>query len=244
MTSKSAITFENANVGELTSAGMVSSIYNIDESLTGKFYLVTERPIQEGIKRIIDVALSLTTIIIFSPVLILLIILIKLDSKGPAIFKQARVGLKGKQFYMYKFRSMVEDAEEKFEHVKSLNHTNPIMFKAKKDPRITKVGKFIRRYSLDELPQVFNVLKGEMSLVGPRPPLPRELKNYKHWHYVRFSKMPGLTGLWQVSGRANIKDFDKVVGLDYEYIRNWSLLLDLKIILKTIPVVISGSGAG
>lgn len=244
MTCKSAITFENINVGELSSAGILSSVHNIDDSLTHKFYLVTEKPIQEGIKRIIDIVLSLTTIVIFSPVLILLIILIKLDSKGPAIFKQTRIGLKGKQFHMYKFRSMVEDAEEKFEHVKNLNHTNPIMFKAKKDPRITRIGKFIRRYSLDELPQVFNVLKGEMSLVGPRPPLPRELKNYKHWHYVRFSKAPGLTGLWQVSGRANIKDFDKVVGLDYEYIRNWNLLMDLKIILKTIPVVISGDGAG
>lgn len=237
-------TFENANVGEFISIDRVSSIGSVDELFVNKFYLVTEKPVQESIKRIFDITLSLATIIILCPVLVLLIILIKLDSKGPAIFKQARVGLKGKQFYMYKFRSMVEDAEEKFEHVKDLNHTNPIMFKAKKDPRITKIGKFIRRYSLDELPQVFNVLKGEMSLVGPRPPLPRELKNYKHWHYVRFAKTPGLTGWWQVSGRANIKDFDKVVSLDYEYIRNWNLLFDFKIILKTIPVVISGNGAG
>lgn len=225
-------------------ANTISTLFDIEVPLIKTIYLVKSKPIQLKIKRIIDSILSLIAIIVFSPVFVLLIILIKLDSKGPAIFKQTRIGLKGKQFYMYKFRSMVEDAEEKFEHVKSLNHTNPIMFKAKKDPRITRVGKFIRRYSLDELPQVFNVLKGEMSLVGPRPPLPRELKSYKHWHYVRFSKAPGLTGLWQVSGRANIKDFDKVVGLDYEYIRNWNLLLDLKIILKTIPVVISGDGAG
>ncbi len=205
---------------------------------------VEKKPIQQSIKRIIDITLSLTTIIMLCPVFIALIILIKKDSKGPALFKQTRIGHKGKHFHMYKFRSMVEDAEEKFEQVKGLNHTNPVMFKSKEDPRITKVGQFIRRYSLDELPQVFNILKGEMSLVGPRPPVPRELRNYKQWHHVRFLAPPGLTGLWQVSGRATIKNFDKVVSLDYEYIQNWNLLFDFKIILKTIPVVLSGRGAG
>lgn len=230
-------------IKNLACANTISTLFDVELPLIKKIYSVKGSPIQPKIKRVIDVILSLTSIIVFCPFFLLLIILIKLDSKGPAIFKQLRVGLKGKQFYMYKFRSMVEDAEEKFEQVTDLNYTNSIMFKAKKDPRITKIGKFIRRYSLDELPQVFNVLKGEMSLVGPRPPLPHELKNYKHWHYVRFAKTPGLTGWWQVSGRSNIKDFDKVVSLDYEYIRNWNLLFDLKIILKTIPVVISGNGA-
>jgi len=201
------------------------------------------KPFQWIIKRIMDVILSLMAIFALSPLFLLLIFLIKIDSKGPAVFKQKRVGIDKKEFYMYKFRSMVNDAEEKFEQVKEHNQTNPIMFKASNDPRITKVGKFIRRYSLDELPQLFNILKGEMSLVGPRPPLARELEAYKAWHYVRFETIPGLTGMWQVSGRANIKDFDAVVNLDYKYIKNWNILLDIKIILKTIPVVLNGNGA-
>lgn len=204
---------------------------------------IEDKPFQQAIKRLMDIVLSLTAIILLSPVIILVSILIKLDSKGPAIFKQERVGHKHKRFFMYKFRSMVEDAEEKFEEVKDLNHTNPIMFKSKKDPRITKIGKIIRKSSLDELPQLFNILKGDMTLVGPRPPLPRELVNYEQRHHVKFLKPQGLTGLWQVSGRSTIKDFDKVIDLDYEYIKNWNLLLDIKIILKTIPAVLSAKGA-
>jgi exopolysaccharide biosynthesis polyprenyl glycosylphosphotransferase len=225
---------------------LMLDLKNIDTNklVTQRIVLNKRKPVQLAIKRIIDIVLSLIAIIIAGPIFILLIILIKIDSKGPAIFKQERIGLNQKTFYMYKFRSMVRDAEEKFDQVRCLNHTNPIMFKSHKDPRITKIGKFIRRFSLDELPQLFNVLKGEMSLIGPRPPLPRELKNYKAWHYVKFLMVPGITGLWQVSGRATIKDFDKVINLDYDYIRNWNLLLDFKILLKTIPVVISGRGAG
>jgi len=206
--------------------------------------LINTKPIQLVIKRFMDITLSITAIIALSPLFLLLITLIKRESNGSAIFKQARVGRNGKHFYMYKFRSMVEDAEEKFEQVKGLNNSNLVMFKAKSDPRITKIGKFIRRYSLDELPQLFNVLKGEMSLVGPRPPILHELKHYKQWHHVRFLATPGLTGLWQVSGRATIKDFDQVVTLDYDYIKKWNILLDMKIIFKTVPVVISGVGAG
>lgn len=225
-------------------ANAISTTYTADETVAKYFFLVKNKPIQERMKRAIDITLSLAAIIILSPLWLSLVVLIKMDSKGDAFFKQERVGLKKRPFYMYKFRSMVEDAEEQFENVKSLNHSNPVMFKAKTDPRITRIGKFLRRSSLDELPQLLNVLKGEMSLVGPRPPLPRELPGYKHWHFVRFSKTPGLTGLWQVSGRATIKDFDQVVGLDYKYIKNWNLMQDFKIILKTIPVVISGHGAG
>lgn len=206
-------------------------------------FLVKNKPIQLQIKRLIDITLSLASIVALFPLFALLYVLIKLDSKGPAIYKQERVGLNEKVFYMYKFRSMVTDADEQFEKVKLLNQTNSVMFKAKHDPRITTVGKFIRKYSLDELPQLFNILKGEMTLVGPRPPLPRELKHYSKWHHVKFLGKPGLTGLWQVSGRANIKDFDKVIALDYEYIRNWSLLMDFAIILKTIPVVLAADGA-
>jgi exopolysaccharide biosynthesis polyprenyl glycosylphosphotransferase len=219
-------------------------IYSFNLSIDKLDFIVNEKPFQQFIKRFMDITLSLAAIILLSPLLLLLIIVIKLDSKGPAIFKQERVGYKEKLFDMYKFRSMIEDAEEQFEQVKDLNHTNRIMFKSKKDPRITKVGKFIRKYSLDELPQLFNILKGDMTLVGPRPPLPRELINYEEWHRVKFLRPPGLTGLWQVSGRADIKDFDHVIKLDYEYIKNWTILFDIKIIFKTIPVVISAKGAG
>jgi len=235
------LTCLNANIKTNLNVSINADMNKIIEDLA---IFVEEKPIQQVIKRIIDIVLSLTTIIALLPVFVVLILLIRKDSKGPAIFKQLRVGHKGKKFYMYKFRSMVEDAEEQFGEVKTLNDTNHVMFKAKSDPRITKVGQFIRRYSLDELPQVFNVLKGEMSLVGPRPPVPHELTKYKQWHYVRFLAMPGLTGLWQVSGRATIKDFDKVVSLDFEYIKKWNLLIDIKIMLKTLPVVISGKGAG
>lgn len=204
---------------------------------------IDDKPIQQAIKRLMDIILSLIAIILLSPVLLLVAIAIKFESKGPILFNQERIGHKQKRFNMYKFRSMVVDAEERFEEVKKLNDTNHIMFKSSEDPRITKVGRIIRKYSLDELPQLFNILKGDMTLVGPRPPLPRELVNYEKWHHVKFLKPQGLTGLWQVSGRASIKDFDQVIGLDYEYIKNWNLLLDLKIILKTIPVVISTKGA-
>jgi len=169
--------------------------------------------------------------------------LIKLDSKGPAFFKQERLGQFGKRFYMYKFRSMEQDAEEQLVLLKHQNETNEGMFKIYNDPRITNVGKFIRKYSIDELPQLLNVLKGEMSLVGFRPPLERELKSYKTWHYIRFASRPGLTGIWQTSGRSEIKDFDTVIEMDYRYANNWNLILDFKLLYKTIPVVLSGENA-
>lgn len=218
-------------------------IYESALPIQNQKFLVREKPIQLKIKRFTDIILSLTAICVLAPLFALLYVLIRLDSKGSAIYKQERVGLNEKIFYMYKFRSMVIDADEQFEKVKKMNQTNSIMFKAKHDPRITTIGKFIRKYSLDELPQLFNILKGEMTIVGPRPPLPRELKHYSKWHHVKFLGKPGLTGLWQVSGRANIKNFDKVIALDYEYIRNWNLLMDFAIILKTIPVVLSADGA-
>lgn len=219
-------------------------VYNFSLPFDKLELLIEDKPFQRAIKRFMDIVLSLTAIICLSPLLILISVLIKLDSKGPAIFNQERVGYKQKRFNMYKFRSMVIDAEAQFEKVKSLNTTNSVMFKSDDDPRITKIGKFIRKYSLDELPQLFNILMGDMSIVGPRPPLPRELKNYEKWHYVKFLRPQGLTGLWQVSGRASITDFDQVINLDYEYIKNWNVLLDCKIIAKTVPVVILAKGAG
>lgn len=205
--------------------------------------LVEHKPYQQAIKRAMDIVLSLTAIICLSPVLLLIAILIKLDSKGPIFFEQERIGYREKRFNMLKFRSMVVDAESQFEKVKALNETNHIMFKSKDDPRITRVGKFLRKSSLDELPQLFNILKGDMALVGPRPPLERELVNYEKWHHVKFLRPQGLTGLWQVSGRSEITDFDDVIHLDYQYNKNWNIWFDIKIILKTVPVVLFGKGA-
>ena len=201
------------------------------------------RPVQWSIKRIFDLIASTLGIIMISPILALIAIAIKLDSKGPVFFKQKRVGLYGREFYMYKFRSMVQDAEKEIEAMKCFNETNDVMFKMYEDPRITKIGKIIRKYSLDELPQLFNVIRGEMSLVGPRPPLMSEVENYNAWHYLKFATLPGLTGMWQVNGRAKIKNFDTVVKLDYSYIDKWNLKLDFYLLFKTIPVVILAKGA-
>jgi lipopolysaccharide/colanic/teichoic acid biosynthesis glycosyltransferase len=201
------------------------------------------KPVQWKMKRLFDLALSIIGSILISPILFIIAIAIKLDSKGPIFFKQKRIGLYGKEFFMYKFRSMKINAEDQFDQIKHFNETNYIMFKMKEDPRITRVGKIIRKYSLDELPQLINVIKGEMSLVGPRPPIKKEVEKYEKWHFLRFSTLPGLTGIWQVSGRAKITDFNTVVKLDYQYIHDWDIKLDLLLLFKTIPVVISAKGA-
>ncbi|GAC91764.1 putative colanic biosynthesis UDP-glucose lipid carrier transferase [Anoxybacillus ayderensis] len=164
------------------------------------------------------------------------------DPKGPVFFKQIRVGKDGKQFYMYKFRSMVTDAETKLQELLKYNEVSGAMFKMKNDPRVTKVGRFIRKTSIDELPQLWNVLKGEMSLVGPRPPLPREVAQYTEYDKQRLLVTPGCTGLWQVSGRNDL-GFNEMVELDLKYIRERSILYDLKIILKTIKIMIKPNSA-
>lgn len=180
---------------------------------------------------------------IFVVAYIILAPLIKIDSKGPVLFKQQRVGRNGRIFNCYKFRSMVADAESKKNSLMAQNEMKGLMFKMDNDPRITKLGRFIRKTSLDELPQFINVLKGDMSLVGTRPPTVDEFNNYEPKHKARVSMVPGLTGLWQVSGRSNIKNFEDVVKLDMEYIDNWSILLDIKIILKTVAIVLFCKGA-
>lgn len=196
----------------------------------------------EVIKRIIDVVASFTGLILLSPLILIVSILIKLESKGEVIFKQKRVGLNGKEFYMYKFRSMVINAEELKEQLESQNEMSGPMFKIKDDPRITNVGKFIRKTSIDELPQLINVIKGDMSLVGPRPSLPKEVKKFEQWMMERLEVKPGLTCIWQVSGRNNI-DFEDWMKLDIKYVRERSFKLDIKLILKTVLVLLGDKNA-
>ncbi|HHQ8910802.1 TPA: sugar transferase [Bacillus cereus] len=194
-------------------------------------------------KRLIDIIGSFCGIIILLPVFIIVAICIKLeDPKGPVFFKQIRVGKDEKDFGMYKFRSMVTDAEEKLQDLLQHNEVSGAMFKMKDDPRVTKIGKFIRKTSIDELPQLINVLKGEMSLVGPRPPLLREVKTYTAYDKQRLKVIPGCTGLWQVSGRSNI-GFREMVELDLYYIQYRSILFDFKIILKTVFVLFGSKDA-
>ncbi|MEI7474745.1 MAG: sugar transferase [bacterium] len=211
--------------------------------ISRNFSLEKRKPIQSKIKTIFDFSATLAGLLAISPIILAVILAIKLESKGPILFKQKRIGRYGKEFYMYKFRSMHVDAEKMLEKLQEQNQTNNKMFKMFNDPRVTKVGKFIRKYSIDELPQLINVLKGEMSLVGFRPPLQREVDLYDDWHYLRFAAKPGLTGMWQVSGRSTIKEFDQVVKLEYDYVNQWNILLDFKLLLKTIPVVLFGKDA-
>lgn len=194
-------------------------------------------------KRAIDIAGAIVGLAITLMVGLLLAPFLLLESPGPLIFKQKRVGVNGRFFNFYKFRSMYCDAEKRKKELMDQNEMQGLMFKMENDPRVTKVGAFIRKTSIDELPQFWNVLKGDMSLVGTRPPTVDEYLQYSYYQKRRISFRPGITGLWQISGRSDIKDFDEVVKLDLEYIDNWSLKLDFKIILKTILVVFQGSGA-
>ncbi len=194
-------------------------------------------------KRTLDIVLTIVGLILLSIVFLIISIAIKIeDPKGPVLFSQKRIGKDGKEFNMYKFRSMVTDAEAKLQELLKHNETSGAMFKMKNDPRITKVGRFIRKTSIDELPQLFNVLKGDMSLVGPRPPLPREVAEYNEYHKQRLLVTPGCTGMWQVGGRSNI-GFEEMVELDLYYITNQSNLLDCKIILKTFKVLFGSNDA-
>lgn len=194
------------------------------------------------IRRILDVALAGFLLVVTLPLSLLTAVLIKLSSPGPVLFRQERCGLNGRPFVMYKFRSMVDHAEQLRFELEALNEMDGPVFKSSRDPRITLIGKIIRRFSIDELPQLFNVLRGNMSLVGPRPPLPQEVARYERWQRRRLSMKPGITCLWQISGRNEVS-FDDWMKLDLTYIDNWSLLLDLKILLKTVPVVLLGRGA-
>jgi exopolysaccharide biosynthesis polyprenyl glycosylphosphotransferase len=195
-----------------------------------------------AIKKIMDISGSVLLIICLSPVLLLISILIKLTSKGPVVFKQSRVGLRGRQFSLYKFRTMIHNAEKLKKDLEAENEMDGPVFKIKDDPRITKIGGFLRRTGLDELPQLFNILKGEMSLIGPRPPLPSETAQYKRWQLRRLSIKPGLSCFWQIKPDRNNIKFEKWMELDLAYIDNWSLRLDFIILLKTIKTVFQRSG--
>ncbi len=194
-------------------------------------------------KRAVDLVLGLCALVCLSPVFVLIAVLIKFEDRGPVFFRQVRVGLFGREFLMLKFRSMRIDAEQRLRDLLQRNHhARGVTFKIKDDPRITRVGRFLRKYSLDELPQFLNVLRGDMSLVGPRPPVPREVAMYSLSDRRRLAVKPGLTCIWQVSGRARI-DFPGQVQLDVRYIESRSLREDMKILLKTVPAVLSGNGA-
>lgn len=196
----------------------------------------------EVIKRVIDVVCSFVGVLVLSPLFVVIAIIIKFTSKGPVFFSQKRVGRDGKEFKMYKFRSMVVNAEELKEKLAAQNEMSGPMFKMKDDPRVTKVGKFIRKTSLDELPQLWNVLKGDMSLVGPRPSLPKEVAQFDEWMYKRLEVKPGLTCYWQVSGRNNI-DFEDWMKLDIKYVDERNLWIDMKLIFKTVGVLFGDKNA-
>lgn len=192
-------------------------------------------------KRVLDAMFSTLALLFLSPVFLVIALAIKLDSKGPVLFSQRRVGLRGRRFMVYKFRTMVTNAEELKQELEELNEVDGPVFKIANDPRITRVGRFLRKTSLDELPQFINVFVGDMSIVGPRPPLPDEVKQYERWQLRRLSMKPGITCIWQVSGRNSIP-FDEWMRMDMQYIDNWSLKLDFIIFLKTIRTVIRGDG--
>jgi exopolysaccharide biosynthesis polyprenyl glycosylphosphotransferase len=196
----------------------------------------------ENLKRAFDTVAASAALVLASPFMLLIAAAIKLDSPGPVLYRQTRVGRGGRLFSMYKFRSMKVNAESMLQELAQKNEAAGPMFKMKDDPRITRVGRVIRKLSLDELPQLFNVLDGSMSIVGPRPPLPDEVKKYEPWHFRRLEAIPGITGLWQVS-RGNDISFDEMVELDLEYMRRWSFLLDLEIMLRTVPIVLTGRGS-
>nr|WP_269540175.1 sugar transferase [Cerasicoccus sp. TK19100] len=199
--------------------------------------------LSEGGKRALDVIGSAVALLIFSPIFAVTAIMIKLEDRGPVFFSQTRVGEAGRAFQCLKFRSMVINADQiKHELAEQNQHETGVTFKMKDDPRITKVGKYIRKLSIDEFPQFYNVLRGDMSLVGPRPPVPKEVAEYKAFHLRRLMVKPGITCLWQIGGRAEI-DFEGQVRLDLQYIGSQSLKQDILILLKTVPAVVLGKGA-
>jgi exopolysaccharide biosynthesis polyprenyl glycosylphosphotransferase len=206
------------------------------------YVTVSSKPRQMALKRLFDIVASAIALVLLFPAFLVLALAIKLTSKGPIFFGQVRVGLVGKPFHMFKFRSMVVNAGELRQSLESHNEQSGPVFKIKDDPRITTIGRWIRKHSFDELPQLINVLRGEMSIVGPRPPVPSEVEEYEPWQRRRLSVRPGLTCIWQVSGRNQIA-FEEWMYLDLRYIDHWSLIYDFNLIFRTLPVIVTGRGA-
>jgi exopolysaccharide biosynthesis polyprenyl glycosylphosphotransferase len=225
----------------LSFSGMKPTITFMNQQFILSFINTPDNYFALKIKSIFDFFLTTVILILISPVLLLISVLIKLEDGGPVLFKQVRVGRRGRLFKCLKFRTMVINAEELKEQLMALNEQDGPVFKIRKDPRVTKIGRFLRKTSLDELPQFINVLLGDMSIVGPRPPIPSEVEQYERNLIRRLSVNPGITCIWQVSGRNNIP-FDRWMEMDMEYIDNWSLALDFKIILKTFKIVFKGDG--
>lgn len=199
--------------------------------------------IQQKLKRIFDVAVALPLLILFTPLFLIVAILIKMTSPGPVLYEFRVLGKRARPIVAYKFRTMVINADELKGSLLGYNEMQGPAFKMREDPRVTWIGRFLRKYSIDELPQLWSVLVGDMSLVGPRPPFAEEFADYKPWQWGKLSVNPGITCIWQVSGRSDITDFDEWARLDLEYIREWNLWLDFTILLQTIPVVMRGRGA-
>lgn len=220
---------------ELNRLGKIPTIKLASPLITGSDFLI---------KRCFDFCFALAFILFASPIYLFVALLIRLDSRGPVFYKQTRIGLHGKEFKVWKFRTMVTNADQMLKELEAKNEMKDgVLFKMKNDPRITRVGKLLRQYSLDELPQLFNVVRGEMSLVGPRPLPVRDVERFSKHHFIRQEVLPGITGFWQVAGRSDITDFDRVVSLDVQYIESWSFWLDLQILLKTVAVVVNKKGA-
>lgn len=224
-----------------TPPGLCPTFVRPEEMLNSRIYQVAHPSTRSVIKRFIDILGSIVGLMILSIVFLPIAIAIKLDSPGPIFYAQERCGLQGQPFKIRKFRSMVANADALKSKVK--NEAKGLIFKNENDPRVTRVGNFLRKTSLDELPQFWNVLKGEMSLVGTRPPTFDEVAQYKEHHWRRLDVKPGITGLWQVSGRSSIKDFEEIVLMDLSYQRDWHPLYDLYLIIKTVEVVLMKKGA-
>jgi exopolysaccharide biosynthesis polyprenyl glycosylphosphotransferase len=228
------------NIGAESQQAMVEAMPRTQPSSVN-FELQYSR-FYEFSKRVFDLAVGSFILIFLIPIYPIIVLMIKLDSPGPVLYRQNRVGKGGKVFKFYKFRSMYKGADKRRKQVEKMNEQDGPVFKIKADPRITSVGRFLRRSSLDEIPQIFNVLKGDMSIVGPRPPLPQEVTRYLPWHMRRLEVKPGITCLWQISGRSHIS-FNEWMRLDIEYLKSRSFRTDLLIFLKTVPAVIARKGA-
>jgi exopolysaccharide biosynthesis polyprenyl glycosylphosphotransferase len=230
----------SANMTDILSSRL--TVQPVGELLALSLRPVRLSGLQAAVKRSFDLVVAGIAVLFSSPLWIASAVLIKITSRGPVFFRQERVGREGKSFTIYKFRTMVQGAELMQAQLEGRNEASGPLFKIREDPRVTRVGKWLRRWSLDEVPQLLNVLTGDMSLVGPRPPLPKEVATYEDWHHDRLEVSPGITGLWQVGGRSELS-FDDYVRLDLFYIENWSIVYDLYILAKTVPAVLLSRGA-